>query len=178
MIKWLPTAKITTDPIHKNFLKKAYMNAAIQSKDPSTQNGSILIPEKNDQEIFAANHFPQGVEETLERWQRPQKYDYVCHAERCAIFNAARRGISTYNATLYCTWYACSDCGRAIIQSGIKRVVGHKAMFDLTPERWRDTIIKAFEMMNEAFVECIIYDGKIFDNNEVALRFNGEIWRP
>ena len=46
------------------------------------------------------------------------------HAERNAIFNAAKRGASTKGATIYC-WCGvpCHECSIAIIQSKIKRVV-------------------------------------------------------
>jgi hypothetical protein len=44
---------------------------------------------------FGANHFPKGVENTEERWQRPLKYQLVAHAETNAIFAAARKGIPT-----------------------------------------------------------------------------------
>lgn len=46
------------------------------------------------------------------------------HAERNAIFNAAKRGISTVDSVMYC-WCACPchECAIAIIQSKISRVV-------------------------------------------------------
>lgn len=44
------------------------------------------------------------------------------HAERNAIYWAARRGIATLNTILYCTDSPCIACSRAIVQAGIKRV--------------------------------------------------------
>ena len=46
------------------------------------------------------------------------------HAERNAIFNAARKGTSTAGSTMYC-WcpVPCHECAIAIIQSGIRHVV-------------------------------------------------------
>lgn len=45
------------------------------------------------------------------------------HAEAGAISYAAREGIPTEGATLYCTHSPCVDCAKLIVNSGIKRVV-------------------------------------------------------
>jgi len=46
------------------------------------------------------------------------------HAERNAISNAAKNGISTAGASLYCNCgLPCKDCAGALINAGIKEVV-------------------------------------------------------
>lgn len=45
------------------------------------------------------------------------------HAEVNAISFAARYGIATDEATLYCTHSPCANCSRSIINAGIVRVV-------------------------------------------------------
>lgn len=45
------------------------------------------------------------------------------HAEMFAITDAARRGLSVRDATLYCTTFPCHMCARHIIASGIRKVV-------------------------------------------------------
>lgn len=45
------------------------------------------------------------------------------HGEEAAICDAALRGISTKDATLYCNTYPCHLCTKKIIACGIKRVV-------------------------------------------------------
>lgn len=45
------------------------------------------------------------------------------HAEMAALMEAARRGVSVKDATLYCTTFPCHLCARHIVASGIKRVV-------------------------------------------------------
>lgn len=45
------------------------------------------------------------------------------HAEENAILYAARAGVSTLSATLYCTHSPCVRCSRMIVQAGIKRVL-------------------------------------------------------
>ena len=64
------------------------------------------------------------VTELNERWDRPQKYDWVEHAERNAIYNAARMGIPLKGCSAFITLAPCAACTRALIQSGIVEVYG------------------------------------------------------
>lgn len=45
------------------------------------------------------------------------------HAEESAISFAARTGISTENATIYCTHSPCFFCARLIVNAGIRSVI-------------------------------------------------------
>lgn len=178
-IEWLPYCKlIKTDGAsdHVRMLQRAYLNAA-QSPDTSTQNGSVLVTREGEN-IDDYNHFPQNISITKSRLERPTKYAYIEHAERNVIYTAAKFGLVTNGARLYCTWYACTDCARAIIQAGIFEVIGHAEMFRNTPDRWKETIIKAFEMFKEAGVRCFAYDGKIFEDSSVSVLFNEKKWTP
>jgi len=105
-----------------------------------------------------------------ERRQRPAKYQWTEHAERSAIYDAARRGISTDGTTIYVPWLACADCGRAIVLSGIKRAVRHHIpQHDLRPD-WAASIAIADQMFSETGIEVVEYTGFL---NE-TFRFNGE----
>ena len=48
------------------------------------------------------------------------------HAEINVILMAARYGISTEGATLYCTTVPCPNCSKILTNSGIKKVVYEK----------------------------------------------------
>ncbi|WP_405232520.1 deoxycytidylate deaminase [Lentisalinibacter salinarum] len=52
-----------------------------------------------------------------------ERYHFLEHAERCAIHDGALAGESLKGATIYCTRFPCSDCARAIVYSGIERIV-------------------------------------------------------
>jgi dCMP deaminase len=127
-----------------------------KSKDPSSKIGAVLV---KDHAIISTgfNGFPIGVDETdPSRWQRPQKYQYVCHAERNAIALAARQGIATAGATLYMVGMGpptmpCTECAKLIIQAGIKRVVGRA--FKPLPESWVADLDFASGLLSEAGVE-------------------------
>ena len=148
---------------------------AVNSPDPSTQNGAILINQKGNIVSEAWNAFPLGVKYTSERWERPLKYKIIEHAERNAIFQAAKYGIKTNDLIMVCCWAACSDCARAIIQAGIKTLVTHKQAADMAPDFWKQEVEIAMTMFSEAGVEVIIYDGKV---GGPEIRHSGKIFIP
>lgn len=159
-----------------DFMVAAYRYGSEHATDPSTQNGAVLVNPLTKEIIsYGANRFPTSVNESDERWERPLKYSYVEHAERDAIYNAARRGVSTEGSHMYCYWAACADCARAIIQVGVARLITHKIIMDATPDRWKDTIKVAFQMLEEAGVEI---DEVTESIDDVQIRFNGKLWTP
>lgn len=95
------------------------------SDDPSTQVGAMVCtPDGKPLITPVVNDFTHGVLQTKERWNnRDKKYQYVEHAERAAIYKCARMGVSTENMVLVGNWLACTDCARAIVSAGIKKVV-------------------------------------------------------
>lgn len=95
---------------------------ALKSKD-TTHVGCVIIGK--DKQILSTgwNGAARGVADLAERYERPEKYKWVCHSESSAIANAARSGVSLNGATLYCSHYCCSSCASLIVQSGIIEVV-------------------------------------------------------
>jgi cytidine deaminase len=51
------------------------------------------------------------------------EFGRIVHAEMSAITDAARRGLSVKDSTLYCTTFPCHMCARHIIAAGVRRVV-------------------------------------------------------
>lgn len=114
------------------FIDMAHQIAA-WSKDPSTQVGCVIVdPSTNTVVATGYNGLPRGVDDKLVRMNcRPDKYEWTEHAERNAVFEAARRGVALEGMTAYLNWEPrpCSDCARALIQAGIKRIVGTNIPF-------------------------------------------------
>ena len=111
------------------FMRHVYLVSS-KSKDPSTKIGAVLV---KDRILLSAgyNGFCRGVNDNdIVRWERPQKYAWIEHGERNAIFNAARNGIRTMDSTMYTNGLPCVDCARAIVQAGIKEIVLHKQWED------------------------------------------------
>ena len=63
------------------------------------------------------------------------------HAEINSILWAARNGTSIMGGTMYVTISPCSECSKAIAQSGIKRLVYCKA-YDKNPDDWSELLSK------------------------------------
>ena len=78
-----------------------------------------MLVARDGTEIAACNTFPEGVRDLDERHAGDGRFVWMEHAERRAIFAAARRGIATAGACLTTTFFPCIDCARAIVDSGI-----------------------------------------------------------
>lgn len=123
------------------------------SKDPSTKVGAVIVSPSQHIVTTGYNGMPSGVANTEERWTRPKKYLFVQHAERNAIYQAAKYGRSLEGCTLYTTVFPCSDCMGGIVQVKIKKVVTPQ-LPDL--DRWKESWEVATEMANEAGIEIIL----------------------
>ena len=152
---------MTTDqqrqPIWDNYFLEIADVVRRKSKDISTKCGAVIVG--RDKQIVSTgfNGFPRGIDETdPKRWTRPLKYQFVEHAERNAIYNAARFGIALDGCTLYLFGMGpptspCIECAKAVIQSGIVRVVGRA--YKVVPETWVDDFAFAGTLLSEAGVE-------------------------
>lgn len=173
-LKWLPKPiGFTTAEVDLRRLWGAYSHANESSPDPSTKNGAILVDDNDNILTYGINRFPIGIAETESRLtDKAVKYRLVVHAEDSAILNAARHGLAVNGSTLYCPYYACSDCAKSIIQAGVKRVVGHAQLMVLALEHktWVQSIFDAWETLHEAGVQCDLYNGAV----GVMTRFNGQ----
>ena len=126
-----------------------------RSKDPHTQVGACIINE--DYRIVAVgyNGMPNGCIDALMPWDREAessldtKYPYVCHAELNAILNSTQ---NLKGCTLYVTLFPCNECAKAIIQSGIKKVVYMENKYEGT-----DSILASMKLFNDTGVEVEQY---------------------
>jgi dCMP deaminase len=128
---------------------------AQKSKDPSTKVGCIIVNQDNVILSTGFNGFPRGINENdMSRWKRPEKYYWIEHAERNAIFNAARVGVSLNGAKAYLNWEPkpCADCTRALIQAGVREVIGPNRAFSGKGAGVHYSIDHAEEMLAEAGV--------------------------
>jgi dCMP deaminase len=138
---------------HNYFINLA-ITVAQKSKDPSTHVGCVLIGPEKQVLSTGYNGFPRGVQEPPERWERPNKYNFVEHAERNAIYNAARHGIALRGATAYLNWepHPCVECTKAFIQAGIVKIVGPNIKFPHNTD-WKLDTSKI--MLREANIQIV-----------------------
>ena len=105
------------------FYKMANL-VATKSKDESTKIGAVIVGPDNEIRSTGYNSFPSGIDDDVaDRQTRPEKYYWIEHAERNALYNAAKIGVSTKECVMYLNCgIPCCDCARGIINSGIKKI--------------------------------------------------------
>ncbi len=103
------------------------------------QVGAVIA--KNTRVVSSGyNGAPAGIDHCVHLDDKP--CEVAAHAEENAIVFAARSGISTDGATMYCTHAPCSRCARLIINAGIAFV-----FFD---KYYRST--GGIDLLNAAFI--------------------------
>ncbi len=133
------------------FMSMAHLSAK-RSKDPNTQVGACIV--NADKRIVGVgyNGFPAGCSDDCFPWERDgdfldTKYPYVVHAELNAILNSIQ---SLKGCTIYVSLFPCNECAKAIIQSGIKRVVYESDKYSGTQGN-----IASKKMFRDAGVELV-----------------------
>lgn len=139
----------------KRFMELA-KHVSTWSKDTNTKLGAVIVDDEHTILSIGYNGLCRGAEDNIqERYERPQKYLYTEHAERNAIYNAVRSGVSLKGSTIYVPMFPCVDCARGIINSGIKKIVSYEPNFN--DERWGESFKVSYEMLKECGVKIDTY---------------------
>lgn len=113
---------VDADPSGRRPPPGAKMEMAVRASSASPNRvrrvGAVLVA-RDGTEIAACNTFPAGVRDIEERHAGDGRLVWMEHAERHAIFEAARRGVATAGAHITSTFFPCIDCARAIVEAGI-----------------------------------------------------------
>lgn len=135
--------------------------ASLRSRD-TTKIGAVIAGSDFVIRSIGWNGFPRGVDDSVSlREVRPLKYVWTEHAERNAIFNAARTGVGTIGCMMFSGKFCCADCARGIIQSGISQFYTYFPDWDpdapVTQEYpqddWRRQAPEVIKMFKEAKVD-------------------------
>lgn len=130
---------------------------ATWSKDTNTKVGAVIVDQDNIVMSMGYNGFPRGCDDSIEsRYDRPDKYLFTEHAERNAIYQAGRHGVSLKGSSIYVTMFPCADCARAIIQCGVSKIIAPEP--DVNHEKWGKHFRVALQMCEEAKVEVKFID--------------------
>jgi dCMP deaminase len=157
------------------FMSMAYL-VSLKSKDKSTKVGCVIVGPDNEVVSTGYNSFPRLLNDNVaERSERPLKYMFIEHAERNAIANAARIGVSTKDCRIYMPWYPCVDCARIMIQSGIKELIIHTEHpgNQANAPHWIESMTIGREMLDECQVAVRWWSGKIIAPQVV---FQGQLY--
>jgi dCMP deaminase len=109
---------------HERYMEAAKLYSS-WSEDPNKKVGAVIVKD-NRMVSYGYNGFPSGVgvgHNCCRLKNKEQKLEYIVHGEMNAITTAARMGHSVNDSTLYCNWFPCTGCAKAIIQAGIIEVV-------------------------------------------------------
>jgi dCMP deaminase len=135
---------------------------AARSHDPNTQTSCKVVGPDGETRSDGYNGFPLGCWDDAhpERLERPEKYFWIEHAERNAIYNAARVGTPLKGCMMYLSWLPCMDCARAIVQAGIVRLVCDKAMTDsrINDPKWKPDFDRVLTLLEECGVRVEFYE--------------------
>lgn len=113
------TGEVKDIPDGKDYTREEDSNKAAQRE----------IIDEITHDLVKQSACDQGNREKIKEILRKSKisdlteFGRVVHAEMEAILSCSREGISTLNATLYCTTFPCHNCAKHIIDAGITRVV-------------------------------------------------------
>jgi len=126
------------------------------SKDPSRGVGAVIVSPMRQVLATGYNGLPRGFADEPFRLKRPEKYDFIVHAEMNAIIQCARNGISPVGATIYSSFSPCVTCSISIVQAGITQVVT-RAM-KASDAHWNDSIEKSVALFDEVGIEYIVME--------------------
>jgi deoxycytidylate deaminase len=156
--------------VDRMYLQDAF-SAARHSTDPRTQVGAVLVVPTKGVVLSGWNHvLPQLQAVGYPRNIESKNY-CTEHAERTVLFKALKNGLPLQGLTMYCTWAACAECSRCIIDFGIKRVVTLSRLVEGTDERWSESIRAGLEMMSDADIQVVGWRGNL--GSKYSIRYSG-----
>ena len=121
------------------------------SRDPSTRVGCVIVGPTNEVRALGYNGLPRNIEDLEGRFQRPNKYAWVEHAERNAIYAASRIGVPLNGCKMYVSWFPCVECARAALQVGIAEIIASEP--DWQSPHWGNQFILARELLAEGGIK-------------------------
>ncbi len=140
----------------KKFMEQAKLVAS-WSKDTNRKNGAVIVNSDNIVLSQGYNGFPIGCNDAIEsRYEQPVKYLFTEHAERNALYFAARNGVSLKGTRMYMTMFPCADCARGMIQCGITKIIAPTP--DVEHPKWGEHFKVAIVLLEEANVEIEFFD--------------------
>lgn len=164
---------MSTRSTYQDHLRHAY-SVALDSPDPSTQNGAVVLNSFGLVIGKGCNTFTKGfdgVPPESDLFTRPKKYAFIEHAERNALFATVRAGFRPH--TLVAAWASCADCARSIVGLGVQCLIRH--VREDTEGRWNESIVWGDEILKAGGVTII--DVSDYLGAQPVL-FNGKLINP
>lgn len=97
-----------------------------RSKDPSTQVGAVITDSKNILLSTGFNGPPRQLDDDKVPWDiRPNKYDYIIHAEENALLFALglHGSLPLIGSKIYITHIPCMACVLRLIRADVAEII-------------------------------------------------------
>lgn len=107
-------------PSWNNYFIKLADIVSERSPDPNTKHGCVIVDDSNKIISTGYNGFPPGGPDFQLPLTRPEKYDYIIHAEMNAILSSR---CDLRGHTMYITGMPCKNCLKHIVAVGIKKLI-------------------------------------------------------
>ncbi len=123
------------------------------SHDDETKVGAILVSNKTGNLLMEGfNGFIRGADDGALPRTRPDKYQYMVHAEENLVASCTRHRVSLEDCIVFCTLSPCIKCCRLLWQAGITNVI--------IKEKYRDfeTVRSSLDL---SFSETLLTNGLI-----------------
>ena len=131
-----------SDKWNSYFIKLANLIAA-KSPDPSTKIGAVIV-DSNKRIVSTGYNGPiQGIDDNQVPLTRPEKYDYIIHAETNAVI-FAKQDLS--DCRIYINGFPCSTCTKLILQSGISHICYGNVQANMCDKKDGDIVKKLCEL--------------------------------
>jgi dCMP deaminase len=126
------------------YFMKLAEDVSSRSPDSNTKHGCVIVDASHKIVSTGYNGFPAGGNDDDLPNTRPEKYDFIIHAEMNAILNAR---CDLRGCLMYITGLPCKNCLKHIVGVGIKKlIVGNRSFSSMEEEKIvRD---KFFSMWN------------------------------
>ena len=108
----------------QSWMNQAEGRANDRSHDKDTQVGCVITtPDYNVEIMTGYNGFVEDAPDDILPINRPDKYEFMQHAERNAINLAAKHGRALEGSVAICTMSPCAECTRALYTAGVRKVI-------------------------------------------------------
>ncbi len=102
-------------------------------------------------------------------WQ----YCRASHAERNAIYLAAKKGISTEGSVIYISAFPCEECLKAIVMAGIKEIV-FDSYYDVRTMNEFEEYVKQVRAKNKIKLTKIMLNSEDLARLNMHLNLSGD----
>lgn len=122
MVSWVENHKYQNldRPDWDSFFLKLVDDVAERSGDAQFHAGAIIVDNRHNILSVGYNGHVADIEDKWLPNMRPEKYDFMLHAELNAILNCEHR---PRGATIYTNGHPCLHCYQCCVQAGIVEIV-------------------------------------------------------